>query len=87
MPMMGAATKSEGVYYLKTEGQVQYKILPIMMKVLVDQAHLPDFLVGLENSPMSIQVMEPEIAKPLMPVIKPVLYADKNAFNMGAWGG
>ena len=88
MPAMGAgATKSEGVYYLKTEGQLQYKILPVMMKVLVDQAKLPDFLVGLENSPMTIQVMEPEISKPLVAVVKPVKYADKSTFGMGGMGG
>ena len=83
---MGGAVKTEGVMYLKTEGQVQYKVLPVMMKVLVEQSKLPDFLIGLENSPMTIQVMEPEISKPLVPVVKPVIYGDKNAYNMGMGG-
>ena len=83
--MGGAGGKTEGVYYLKTEGQ-QYKILPIKMTVLVDQAHLQDFLVGLENSPMAIQVMEPEIAKPLTPVVKPV-YGERSSYGMMGYGG
>lgn len=55
------------------------------MVVLVDQAKLPDFLVALENSPMSIQVKEAEIAKPLTPVVKPV-YGERSSFNMGMGG-
>ena len=57
------------------------------MTVLVDQAHLPDFLVGLENSPMTIQVMETEIAKPLAPVVKPVYGERLNFGMMGGYGG
>ena len=76
-----AAGATEEVFYIKTEGQ-QYKSLPIKMTVLVDQAKLPDFLVGLENSPMTIQVMEVEIAKPLAAVVKPV-YGERSGFNMG----
>ena len=81
----GAAAKTDEVFYLKTEGQ-QFKILPIKMNVLVDQARLQDFLVGLENSPMAIQVMEIELAKPIAPVVKPT-YGDRSAFNFGGMGG
>ena len=69
------------MYYIKTEG-LQFKSLPIKMNVLVEQSKLPDFLVGLENSPMAIQVMEVEIAKPLAPVVKPV-YGERSTFGMG----
>ena len=81
----GATGKSEEVFYLKTEGQ-QYKVLPIKMTVLVDQSRLPDFLVGLENSPMAIQVMEAEISKPLTPVTKPI-FGDKSTYAGMEGGG
>ena len=68
----GGNNASADVLYFKALPQQPYKILPIMMKVYVDQDKLPDFLIGLENSPMAIQVMEPEINKPSSPVIKPV---------------
>ncbi len=87
MGMMGsAATKTDSVYSIKAEGPQQFKVLPIRISVLVDQAHLPDFLVGLENSPMAIQVMEPEISKPLTPVLKPV-YGEKLNFGMMGMSG
>ena len=76
----GGGQKADNVYYLKTEGQ-QYKILPIKMNVLVEQSRLQDFLVGLENSPMAIEVKEFELGKPLTPVVKPV-YGERSAFGM-----
>ncbi len=82
---MGAAGKGDTVFYLQPEGQPPYKVLPIKMTVLVDQAHLPDFLVGLENSPMAIQVMEPEISKPLTPVVKPIY--GESSFGAGGMMG
>jgi len=85
---MGAgAGKSNEVMYLKTEGTPPYKVLPIKMTVLLDQAHLPDFLVGLENSPMAIQVMEPEISRPSTPVTKPIPGETSFAAGMGAGMG
>lgn len=69
-----ASTKAEGVYYFKAiDADQPFKIVPIKMTVLIDQDRLADFLIGLENSPMSIQVIEPEIAKPTTPVTKPVI--------------
>jgi len=68
----GPGANPKVVYYIKTDS-TQYTLLPVMMTVLVDQNRLQDFLIGLENSPMSIQVMEPELSKPLKPVSKPVL--------------
>ena len=41
------------------------------MTVLIDQDHVQDFLVELENSPMSIQVMDFELARPTSRVTKP----------------
>ncbi len=62
------------VYYIKTEGHQshQFKILPIRMSVLIDQSHIQDLLVALENSPMAIQVIEFEMAKPSARIVKPV---------------
>lgn len=79
----GGATSHE-VFYLKTDSQ-QYKILPIKMTVLVDQTKLENYLVGLENSPMAIEVNEVEIAKPLNPVAKPA-YGERSEFNSGMPG-
>jgi hypothetical protein len=83
--MMGNNAKAGTVYSLPTTPDQQFKILPVRMTVLVDQSHLPDFLVGLENSPMTIQVMETELAKPLAPVVKPV-YGERLNFGMGGYG-
>jgi len=83
--MGGAAGAANEVYSLKSEASLPYKVLPIEMTVLVDQSHLSEFLVGLENSPMAIQVMEPEIGKPSIAVVKPVY--GESSFGMGGMGG
>jgi hypothetical protein len=62
--------KPDVVYYIHTDSP-QFKILPVQMIVLVDQTHVQDFLVGLENSPMSVQVEDIEIQKPSTRVVKP----------------
>jgi len=83
--MMGGAAAggaSEKISFVKPENdREQYKILPILMSVLIDQDHIQDMLVELENSPMSIQVMEPEIQRPSTRVTKP----EKGTF--GSFGG
>ncbi len=67
-----AGKEAEGVYYVKYDNDKgQYKILPILISVLVDQDHIQDFLVELENSPMSIQVMDIELSRPHARVTKP----------------
>ncbi len=81
----GGGGANDEVYYLKSDVPLPYKVLPIEMTVLVEQSRLSEFLVGLENSPMAIQVMEPEIAKPMVPVVKPV-YGETNS-GMGGMGG
>jgi hypothetical protein len=82
---MGGGGKAAEVMYLKTDS-LQFKALPIKLTVLVDQSRLPNYLVGLENSPMSIEVNEVEIAKPLTPVSKPA-YGERSSFNAGMSGG
>jgi hypothetical protein len=42
-----------------------------MLSVLIDQDHIQDLLVELENSPMSIQVMDFELQRPSSRVVKP----------------
>jgi hypothetical protein len=80
----GNAPAAGEVYYLKNDSK-QYKTLPIKLAVLVDQNKLPEFLVGLENSPITIQVMETEVARPAGPVSKPMM-GDKSS-NQGGFGG
>jgi hypothetical protein len=66
------AGATENIYFVKPENDKgQYKILPIMMSVLIDQDHIQDLLVELENSPMSIQVMDFELQRPSSRVTKP----------------
>ena len=63
---------NQTVMFVKPEAaKGQYKILPLMMSVLVDQDRMQDFLVALENSPMSIQVMDCEFQRPTARVTKP----------------
>ena len=80
---MGGVQVSQDVLFLKPEGTTQYKILPIMITVLIDQDHVQDLLVELENSPMTIEVKEPEIRRPQSRVIKP----EKGVPPMGFGGG
>ena len=60
----GAKTDAESVYYVKSGNDQQYRILPVQMTVLIDQDHVQDLLVELENSPMSIQVKDFELQRP-----------------------
>ena len=83
--MGGAAANTEEVHYLKNES-TQFKVMPVQMSVLIDQEHIQDFLIALENSPMSIQVMDFELSKPSTRVVKP----EKNmsmSFGYGDAGG
>ncbi len=73
----GASTESQSVFYVKAGNENQYKILPLMLTVLIDQDRVQDLLIELENSPMSIQVMEFELRRPRSKVTKP----EKGATN------
>ncbi|APW63465.1 hypothetical protein [Paludisphaera borealis] len=80
----GASQGPEDVMFLTPEGgATQYKILPIMMTVLIDQDHVQDLLVELENSPMAIEVMDFELRRPESRVVKP----EKGVAPMGYSGG
>ena len=66
------AGATENVFYVKpASDKGQYKILPIMLSVLIDQDRVQNLLVELENSPMSIQVMDFELQRPSSRVVKP----------------
>jgi hypothetical protein len=89
----GAATTSgsqydETIYSIPPPNDKgQYRILPIFMSVLIDQDRVQDFLVALENSPMSIQVMEIGLARPQSRVVKPEKgNAPASASMMGGMG-
>ncbi|HEY2158495.1 MAG TPA: hypothetical protein VGH33_22885 [Isosphaeraceae bacterium] len=69
--MPGTAAATEDVYLLKVDS-TQYTVVPVSMTALIDQNRLQEFLVGLENSPMAIQILEFEMLKPVNPVTKPV---------------
>ena len=60
----GSARDTQSVYYLKAGNEQQYKILPVQLTVLIDQDHVQDLLVELENSPMSIEVKDFELQRP-----------------------
>jgi hypothetical protein len=81
----GAAPQDAGnVYYVKPENDKgQYKILPVLLTVLIDQDRIQDLLIELENSPMSIQVMDFELARPHSKVAKP----EKGTTPFGGFAG
>jgi len=72
MGMGGGGAAPETVSYIKqaTENG-QFKVMPVEMSVLIEQDHIQDLLVALENSPMTIQVMDFEMQKPTARVAKP----------------
>jgi hypothetical protein len=69
----GGAPKgdAESVFYVKSGNAQQYRTLPVQMTVLIDQDHVQDLLVELENSPMSIQVKDFELQRPTARIVKP----------------
>jgi hypothetical protein len=68
----GKASNSESVFYVTPENDKgQYKILPVLLSVLIEQDRIQDLLVALENSPMSIQVKDFELQRPSSKVTKP----------------
>ena len=70
------AGATETIFFVKpANDKGQFKILPIMLSVLIDQDHIQDLLVELENSPMSIQVMDFELQRPSSRVVKPEMGA------------
>ena len=80
----GPAAATDEVYYIKTDS-TKFKSLPFKMVVLVDQNRLPDFLVGLENSPLTIRIDEAELSRPAAAVTKPEI--GERTANFGMSGG
>jgi len=85
---LGAGETSETVFYVKAAmDKGQYKIMPVVMTVLIEQDHVQDFLVELENSPMSIQVMDFELLRPTARVAKPEKGSESaGGFSSGGMG-
>ncbi|MBV8486914.1 MAG: hypothetical protein JO161_01415 [Planctomycetaceae bacterium] len=72
VPRPTRSTGSESIYYVKPAVEAtQFRIVPVILSVLIDQDHIQDLLVEFENSPMSIQVMDFELRRPEARVIKP----------------
>jgi hypothetical protein len=82
-----AAQDPQTIYYVKGENDQQFKKLPVMISVLIDQDRVQDFLVELENSPMSIQVMDFELQRPTARVTKPEKGSTQFGGMMGEMGG
>ena len=80
--MGGQAAASTKLQYITSES-TQYKRMPVMMKVLIEQEKIQDYLVALANSPMNIDVKDFEMAKPQTRVIKP----EKGLMMAGGFGG
>ena len=59
-----ASQDTQSVFYVKAGNEAQYKILPVQMTVLIDQDHVQDLLIELENSPMAIEVRDFELQRP-----------------------
>ncbi len=79
VPGMGGNASSTAVFFIN---KGQYKIMPVYLAVLIDQDKIQNLLVELENSPMSVQVMDYEMARPVARVIRPDLSAGiYNNFN------
>ncbi len=89
MKMMnsGGAAKGvapETVSHIKPENpDAPYTIMPVQLTVLIDQEHVQDLLVAMENSPMTIQVRDFELTKPTARITKP----EKGQQQMGGYGG
>ncbi len=84
MGMGGGATAApETIFYVKSDSD-KYKVLPFAVTVLIDQDRVQDFLVELENSPMSIQVKDFELLRPVARVVKP---EKGDAASSSAFGG
>jgi hypothetical protein len=84
----GGSTDPQTVFYVQSGNEAQYKILPVMITVLIDQDRVQDFLVELENSPMAIQVMDFELLRPSARVVKPEKGGDASgSIGMSMMGG
>ncbi len=83
----GPQSTSEDVYYIHTEPKSPYQVLPVAMTVLIDQDHIQDLLIALENSPMTIQVGDFELSKSLTRVEKPKQGAPGMNFGMNPMFG
>jgi len=90
MPMLGGAggkAEAEAVMVLETKTPAtQFDIIPVHLSVLIDQSRIPDLIVGFENSPMAIQVLDFEMNVPATPVTKPVK-GEQRPMGMGGMMG
>ena len=78
----GAAASSapEPVQFVKSKNPDQYFVVPVALTVYIEQDRIPDLLIELRNSPMSIRVLDFEMTTPLAPVRKPKKGSDEAAF-------
>ena len=68
--MTGGGDAPSSVFYVKSDS-TKFKVLPLAVTVLIEQDRVQDFLIELENSPMSIQVKDIEIVRPTTRVARP----------------
>lgn len=82
----GTKTAPDVVKFLAPPEGVEnppYFIVPILLTSLIEQDKIPELLVELENSPMAIQVMSLDLAKPSIKLQKP----EKGDTSMLGYGG
>lgn len=63
----------------------QYQVVPVYVAVYIDQSRIPDLLVGFQNSPMTVQVLDFEMLRPASRVKKPAV-GDAQPANMMGMG-
>jgi hypothetical protein len=87
MGMMGGGGSSQApasIFYVHSDSD-KYQVLPFAVTVLIDQDRVQDFLIELENSPMSIQVKDFELVRPAARVTKPEK-GDTQSAGLGMMG-
>jgi hypothetical protein len=85
---MGATnTAPEEVYLFAKASETQpYRVAPVYVAVLIDQARMLDLFQAFRDSPMAIQVVDFEMKRPTQRVKKPVKGEQNPMFNMGMMG-
>jgi hypothetical protein len=80
-------TAPEEVYLFAKASETQpYRVAPVYVAVLIDQARILDLFQAFRESPMAIQVVDFEMKRPTARVKKPVKGEQNPMFNMGMMG-
>jgi hypothetical protein len=86
----GGQTVEEPFQIIKPKNPTQlqqFQIVPVYVSVYIDQTRIPELIVGFQNSPMTIQVLDFEWQRPEGRVKKPVMGDKAPQAMMGMMGG